>query len=243
MPRLRRTPPRGWCRWSRWFDFLMNIVCISASNMVLPPREGSTSLRICESIRRTVEAIDSQARVDIIQLRSMSLQPCNGCGGCFHTHRCVVQDGFQDIYERIAAAQAVFFVAAHTAPFPAKLVALLERMEQLAFLPWARDNAHRAATHGIAAGIVSHGGGGEWALPSYKRMVNDTIANALDTIQMRVISFDEQWNAGISLPVAQVTNPVDSLFPCQQYDWVELEGRIAAYAGIVFREGLAKTFS
>lgn len=207
--------------------------------MVHPPQEGGTSLRICESIRRAIGNIDSQARVDIVQLRSIPLQSCNGCGGCFHIHRCVVDDGFQDIYDRITSAQAVFFVAAHTAPIPAKLVALLERMEQIAFLPWARDNAHRAATHGIAAGIVSHGGGGEWALPSYKSMVNDTIANALDTIQMRVIPFDEQWNTGISLPVAQVTNPADSPFPCQQYDWPELEGRIAAYAAIVYREALS----
>ena len=34
----------------------------------------------------------------------------------------------------------------------------------------------------------------DWALKSYKAMVNDTIANALNTIQCKTIPYNSDWN-------------------------------------------------
>ena len=33
-------------------------------------------------------------------------------------------------------------------------------------------------------------------MDSYKAMVNDTIANALDTVQMKVVPFNSKWDDG-----------------------------------------------
>lgn len=55
-------------------------------------------------------------------------------------------------------------------------------------------------------------------------MVNDTIANALDTIQCRVVSYDSEWTTGNSLPVNSVDEE-ENIFPIQKYDWKMIRKR------------------
>ena len=49
-------------------------------------------------------------------------------------------------------------------------------------------------------------------------MVNDTIANALDTIQCKVVHMTKNGITGISIPVQRVMEDSD-IFPIQEYDW------------------------
>ncbi len=119
----------------------------------------------------------------------------------------------------------------HYAPIPAKLSMLLEKMEQITFLHWWKDNTYKSELYGLYTGIISHGGGAQWALKSYKAMVNDTIANALDTIQCKIIPYNKEWNTGISLPVKNVAEE-ESIFPIQTYDWDEIENDIKNYVEI-----------
>lgn len=114
---------------------------------------------------------------------------------------------------------------------------LLEKMEQITFLHWWKDNTYRSELYHLPAGIISHGGGVQWALKSYKAMVNDTIANALETIQCRVIPFDSEWNTGISLPISKIEE-TDSIFPVQKYDWDSIRQKLEEYIEIVLREAL-----
>ena len=102
-------------------------------------------------------------------------------------------------------------------------------MEQITFLKWGKDSSYKSEVYGKLAGVVSHGGGGDWALKSYKKMVNDTIANALETIQMIVIPFSDEWNTGISLPVEKVSFDDSTIFPKQEYDWEFITNKISAY--------------
>ncbi|MFT3985788.1 MAG: NAD(P)H-dependent oxidoreductase [Lachnospiraceae bacterium] len=136
----------------------------------------------------------------VLELKNHSLLPCIGCGKCWDSHRCTLNDDFNDIYSRIIDCDFLLLVSPHYAPIPAKLAALLEKMEQITFLRWGADNSYKSEVYGKATGVISHGGGADWALKSYKLMVNDTIANALDTIQLRLIPFNNDWNTGISLP-------------------------------------------
>lgn len=205
----------------------MNVLCISASNMANQALPDSTSVKICKII---MECLSEELHCgEIIDLRTRQLQPCMGCGQCYGTHRCVCDSAFNLIYEKIIHSDRVFIVSPHYAPIPAKLCMILEKMEQITFLHWAKDNRYQSEVYGIPTGIISHGGGSDWALSSYKAMVNDTIANALDTIQMRVIPFSEEWDTGISLPVKTAVNRPDEIFPKQEYDWVNLREKIEKY--------------
>lgn len=102
------------------------------------------------------------------------------------------------------------------------------KMEEITFLHWWKDSAYRSELYGKPAGIVSHGGGSGWALKSYKAMVNDTIANALDTIQLKTVASEEGWGSGISIPVAEVRDN-GGIFPSQSYNWEAIEEKLAGY--------------
>lgn len=206
----------------------MKIICISASN-ILKSKDQSISLKICEIITKILEekSIISQ----IIDLREYNLSPCIGCGKCFESRRCSLDNSFNDIYEEIVSSDGIFFVSPHYAPIPAKLSMLLEKMEQITFLHWWKDNTYKSEVSGLPAGIISHGGGAEWALKSYKAMVNDTIANAIDTIQCKLVPYSKEWNTGISLPVENVQEE-NSIFPIQSYDWIKIEKHVRDYVEI-----------
>lgn len=203
----------------------MKIICISASNMQHSGID-SVSMTICRKIGDMLRAEGVSS--EIIDLRRYSLSPCTGCGGCFETKRCGHDADFNKIYERLVDADGVFFVSPHYAPVPAKLCMLLEKMEEITFLHWWKDNAYRSELYGKPAGIVSHGGGADWALKSYKAMVNDTIANALDTIQFKTVACGGDWSTGISLPVAAVRDN-GGIFPVQSYEWQAVEEKLVEY--------------
>ncbi len=204
-------------------------LCISASNM-MKSRDKSTSYRICGII----SGLLAKKRISckILDLRDYSLSPCTGCGGCYEKKRCAHDKDFNCIYEEMIQADYVFFVSPHYAPIPAKLCALLEKMEQITFVHWWRDHSYRSELWGSLAGIISHGGGDKGALKSYKKMVNDTISNALGTVQMRTVPFNSEWNTGISLPVERVVDK-KGVFPVQEYEWKKMEEEIRKYVEII----------
>ena len=212
----------------------MKITCISGSN-ILNSTSESTSLQLCAVIAQI--AARKHISCEIIDLRNYVLSPCTGCGCCYNTRRCHMDAGFNEIYEKLTLSDCIFFISPHYAPIPAKVSMLLEKMEQITFLHWWKDNSYRSELYNLPAGIISHGGGAQWALKSYKAMVNDTIANALETIQCRVIPFDSEWNTGISLPISKIEE-TDSIFPVQRYDWDSIRQKLEEYIEIVLRETL-----
>ncbi len=205
----------------------MKVLCISASNIINKAFDDSTSIKLCKLI---IECLPNEQYIgEIVDLRTYKLQPCNGCGKCFETHRCMFDKSFNCIYEKIIDSNILFIVSPHYAPIPAKLCMLLEKMEQITFLHWAKDSNYKSEVYGISTGIISHGGGSDWALSSYKAMVNDTIANALNTIQLKLMPYSQEWNTGISIPVASVINNNYDIFPKQEYEWDKIKDTIVKY--------------
>lgn len=210
----------------------MKVLCISASN-ILHSKENSISQIICSRISEILS--EKEIVCEIVDLRDFRLQPCIGCVKCFEHKRCYNDTDFNTIYEKVIESDAIFFVSPHYAPIPAKLSMILEKMEEITFLHWWKDNEYKSEVYGIPAGIISHGGASDWALKSYKAMVNDTIANALDTIQCKTVPYDSEWNTGISLPVQRVLEE-EYIFPIQKYDWDLLTQKLRDYVELVLQE-------
>ncbi|MCI9225853.1 MAG: flavodoxin family protein [Acutalibacter sp.] len=204
----------------------MKVICISASN-ILHSGGSSVSMEICG---RVDDILSSRGvNCDIIDLRQYyNMSPCIGCGRCYSTRRCAHDEAFNGLYEKLISADGAVFVSPHYAPIPARLCMLLEKLKEITFLHWWKDNGYRSEVYGKPAAIISHGGASEWALKSYKAMVNDTIANALDTIKFKTMAYDEEWGTGISLPVADVTED-GGIFPVQSYNWQAAEDRLKEY--------------
>jgi multimeric flavodoxin WrbA len=206
----------------------MKVVCISASNMKNAAENG-VSTRVCSIIDAIIrkDPPTGSAQVEIVRLVEAEISPCSGCGECFKTGLCTAGDGFNQIYEKIAGSDALFIVSPHYAPIPANFCALLEKMEQIAYLPWFHNHNHNSRLYKKPAGIIAHGGGSyEKALLSYKKMVLDTISNALETAQMVVVGADEDRPNGIVFPVKEVHKDATRVFPVQIYDWEDIESRI-----------------
>ena len=208
----------------------MKVLCVSASNMIHKENRYGASYKICEIVSAEINKKIEGISHSIIELKRQTINPCIGCGECLHTNRCVAKDDFNKVYKEIIGGDIIIIVSPHYAPIPAKLAALLEKMEQITFLKWGKDNSYKSEIYGKPTGIISHGGGEEWALKSYKKMVNDTIANALDTIQLKVVPLNEEWDTGISLPVKKASFAEESIFPYQEYDWEFIMSKISEYA-------------
>ncbi|MCL2462196.1 MAG: NAD(P)H-dependent oxidoreductase [Defluviitaleaceae bacterium] len=207
----------------------MKALFISCSNMIQTDSGSSVSYKICQIAAAEMGKRVKNMTAAILELKKYALYPCEGCGGCVSTNMCVAADGFNRIYAEIIASDAVIFAVPHYAPVPAKLAALLEKMEEITYLKWGKDNSYKSEVFGKPAGVISHGGGGEPLLKSYKAMVNDTVANALDTIQMKIVPLDAEWDTGIALPVFGSSFGKNDIFPRQDYDWARITRDISAY--------------
>ncbi len=88
----------------------MNVIAFLGS----PRKEGNTELLLKEVIRG-VE--DSGFSVQIFELNSMSIKPCQDCGGCDETGECILNDDMEGIHkairtaDRIILASPIFFFA------------------------------------------------------------------------------------------------------------------------------------
>jgi multimeric flavodoxin WrbA len=84
-----------------------------------PRRKGNTSLLLKEAVQGASEA---GADVEEVVLRDLKMSPCLEIYGCKKNGRCVIQDDFQSIYDKLLSCQGlilaspIFFytVSAHT---------------------------------------------------------------------------------------------------------------------------------
>jgi len=88
----------------------MKIIAFNGS----PRNDGNTELLLKEAIKGIQ---DSGQSVDTFNLNSMDIRPCQDCGGCNETGKCIVSDDMDLIYEairgadRIILASPIFFFA------------------------------------------------------------------------------------------------------------------------------------
>ncbi|MEA3361590.1 MAG: flavodoxin family protein [Thermodesulfobacteriota bacterium] len=84
-----------------------------------PRRKGNTSLLLKKSVQGAIEA---GAEIEEIFLRDLKMSPCLEIYGCKKTGRCVIQDDFQDVYDKILSCHGIilaspmffYMVSAHT---------------------------------------------------------------------------------------------------------------------------------
>lgn len=55
------------------------------------------------------EAQKNGVSVEKIPLRDKSVAPCDGCGGCTRTGRCIIDDDAQEIYQKMLASDGIIW--------------------------------------------------------------------------------------------------------------------------------------
>ena len=71
-----------------------------------PRKGGNTEILVEEALTATREA---GAQTEIILLADKNIAGCDGCGSCFKTGACKIQDDMQTIYQQLEAADAIIF--------------------------------------------------------------------------------------------------------------------------------------
>lgn len=203
----------------------MKIVCVSASN-ILPARQYSASTRTCELIREHLGEIDPSITVEIVSLIDYAMKSCRMCGECLPTLRCSQDEAFNQVHDQLQSADAVFLVCPHYAPIPSKVMIMLEKLEEMAYLKYCQDNTYRTSLHCKPIGIIAHGGQTEEALPYYKSALLDPLANAFTSVQMRVIGAGQGWPNGVAFGIQSLTLPPGSIFVTIDHDWEAIRARI-----------------
>ena len=80
----------------------LNVLGISTS----PRLRSNSDLLLCEALRGAESA---GAATDYVTLRDLEFGPCVACGACAKTGRCRFDDPFQDVFEKMLAADRLVF--------------------------------------------------------------------------------------------------------------------------------------
>ena len=113
-----------------------------------PRRKGNSALLL----RRAVQgARELGAEVEEVVLRDLKISPCLEIYGCMETGKCVIQDDFQDLRERIIAAQGlmlaspIFFytVSSHTKMLIDRFQSLWVKKYWIDQVPYGKWEAQR----------------------------------------------------------------------------------------------------
>lgn len=90
-----------------------------------PHRNGNTETLLNETLRGAKE---KGAEVEKIVLNELNIRPCQNCGGCDKTGRCVVQDDMQAIYPKLRKANSVILASpVFFSSVSAQLKAMIDR--------------------------------------------------------------------------------------------------------------------
>jgi len=82
----------------------MKVIAFNGS----PRKGGNTLLLLQEAVKG---AKDAGADVMVFDLNWMKIRPCQNCGGCAETGRCVVPDDMQKIHEEIRSADRIILAS------------------------------------------------------------------------------------------------------------------------------------
>ena len=99
-----------------------------------PRRDGNTEILL----NKIIEGIRSVgADVEIYLTHDLNIQPCSGCGECEKLGRCVINDEFQDIFDRLTACDGIVFASPlYFMNVPARGKALIDRCQAF----WSAKN-------------------------------------------------------------------------------------------------------
>ena len=73
------------------------------------PRKNGNSETLARAVAKGLE--EGGATTEYIRLNGLSIRPCQGCGGCDKTGRCVIKDDMQEVYEKVDSADRLVLVS------------------------------------------------------------------------------------------------------------------------------------
>lgn len=107
-----------------------NILVVKGS----PRLKGNSAVLADEAARG---ARDAGARVEVVELQKLNLQPCDGCDACRESGQCVIGDDMQLLYPKVLDADGLILASPiYWFTYTAQLKLFIDRC----YAPWNHDN-------------------------------------------------------------------------------------------------------
>lgn len=97
------------------------------------PRKKGNSEMLVQAVAEGLESAGDS--VEYIRLNSLSIRPCQGCGGCDKTGTCVIKDDMTDVYSKVDRADRLIVTTpVYFYTVSAQLKIFMDRMQAF----WSR---------------------------------------------------------------------------------------------------------
>ena len=99
------------------------------------PRKKSNTMEVVEECAKTIE--ENGLKTEIISLRKMKIQSCVACLKCAKTHECKIDDGLNQIIEKIKEAEG--FIVASPVYFGTARGDIMSALQRIGMISWGGD--------------------------------------------------------------------------------------------------------
>ncbi len=203
---------------------MKTILCISASNIVTA-KDKSASTKTCQLIGELIEETNPKAfNIRTIKLIDYDLTPCNMCEQCVPSNQCPKDSGFNDIFEAMIEADAMFVVCPHYAPIPSKLMIVLEKLQEIFYLNYCDNKDYKFPLIRKHAAIVAHGGMIESFEKVYRNNLLTPLKNAFGGIGLQIAKVGEDF--GVVFGAKDFIENDNSITPNISHDWDNIKSII-----------------
>lgn len=206
----------------------MLITCISASN-VKSMKESSASTKVCNMVKDIIMHNNSEeVKVNIIPLVEYNFIPCMMCAKCSEEGKCINDEGFNKIYSSLKESDGILLVVPHYAPIPSKLMIIMEKLQELCFIQYCKNNNSHFSLYKKPVAIIGHGGQqtSEPVLKYYKKAILDLVANSLAGVGMKITAVSDEWPNGVTFGLKDMVTTEESLLPDMVHDWDNIRASI-----------------
>ena len=147
----------------------MRILAISGS----PVRDGNTETAVAAILEGARARGADTASVRVYEAR---IEPCDACGACVSSGRCVIEDAATPILEQLQAADAIVFGS------PVYWNAVSGPMKHLIDRTYYAAHAKQLAGKHFAVVLVQHSSGAEDALGTFRCFADEQRCTMLDPV-------------------------------------------------------------
>ena len=216
----------------------MKIVCISGSNTI-QMKENSISTKVCGYLKEmfVTKGISDQD-ITILPLLNYQLQPCLLCGACAKTEKCPYDEDFNTVFSHIQEADYVFLVLPYYSVLPSKVTMLLEKINEIFYASWIKDNTYVPKSSKTKVGIIGHGGmvENEKVLSYYHTNLIYPVSMTLKGLGYQLLSPSKEYPSGIPfglLKEEDLKQTSDQIFPVIYHDEHHIKERIKPFISLV----------
>ncbi len=207
----------------------MKIICLSCSN-VQNNKDTSASTRACHLLADLLhEQAPNGVDVETLALIDYALQPCIMCGECFESWMCIYDKAFNELFARLTAADGWFVVVPHYAPLPAKLMILLEKLQEFSYLHSFNELKAPFPLSGKRIGLVAHGGmeDSDRVVEYYRKALLTPLSGAFAGVGMKEVVAAESGAHGVAFGIKRLyRRNAHDILPVIEHDWEMVRARL-----------------